>query len=67
MRDVSRPGRGLVHGTVEYRAGEQVWRHTFEARRLNDAGRRQVLAAAGLALDRYLTGDHTSLCAVPVP
>ena len=59
MRDVSHPGPGLVSATVEYADGDQVWTQAFTARRLDDDGIATVLAAAGLRLDRFLTGDRT--------
>jgi SAM-dependent methyltransferase len=65
LRDVTRPEPGLVHGTVEYRAGDLVWTQTFGTRRLEDAALRELLDAVGLALDRYLTDDHAWLRAVP--
>jgi SAM-dependent methyltransferase len=65
IRDVSRPAPGLVSATVEYADGDQVWTQTFTARRVDDAEMAAVLADAGLRLDRYLTGDHGWLRAVP--
>ena len=65
LRDVTRPEPGLVHATVEYQAGDLVWTQTFGTRRLEDAELRELLVAAGLALDRYLTDDHAWLRAVP--
>ncbi|MBO0806487.1 MAG: class I SAM-dependent methyltransferase [Nocardiopsaceae bacterium] len=65
MRDVSRPSPGLVRGTVEYQAGDLVWRQTFGARRLDDALLGELLGGAGLALDRYLTEDQAWIRAVP--
>lgn len=66
MRDVTRPGPGLVSATIEYRAGDRVWTQTFTARRLDDAGLRAALAAAGLALAGYLTDDHQWARATPL-
>ena len=65
MRDVSRPGPGLVSATVEYLDGDRVWTQRFTARRLDDAEMAAVLAGAGLRPDRYLTEDHSWLRAVP--
>jgi SAM-dependent methyltransferase len=65
MRDVSRPGPGLVSATMEYVDGDRVWTQTFTARRLDDAEMAAVLAGAGLRPDRYLTDDHGWLRAVP--
>lgn len=65
MRDVSRPGPGLVSATVEYVDGDLVWTQTFTARRLDDAELAAALADGGLRLDRYLTGDRCWLRAIP--
>lgn len=65
LRDMTRPEPGLVHGTVEYQAGDLVWTQTFGTRRLPDGALRELLDAAGLALGRYLTDDHAWLRAVP--
>ena len=67
MRDVSRPGPGLVSATVEYTDGDRVWTQTFTAHRLDDAGLSSALDAAGLRLDRYLTDDHSWFLARPQP
>jgi hypothetical protein len=65
MRDVSRPGPGLISATMEYVDGDRVWTHTFTARRLDDTDLTAVLAESGLRLDRYLTEDRGWLRAVP--
>jgi SAM-dependent methyltransferase len=65
LKDVTRPEPGVVSGTVEYQAGDLLWTQTFGSRRLDDAALGQFLGAAGLALDRYLTDDHTWVRAVP--
>jgi SAM-dependent methyltransferase len=65
LRDVTRPEPGVVYGTVEYQAGDLLWSQTFGARRLDDPVLRNLLAAAGLAFDGYLTEDHAWLRAVP--
>lgn len=65
LRDVTRPEPGLVYGTMEYQAGDLVWTQTFGTRRLQDGALRELLGAAGLAFDRYLTDDHSWLRAVP--
>jgi SAM-dependent methyltransferase len=65
LRDVTRPEPGLIYGTVEYHAGDLVWTQTFGTRRLGDAALRELLDAAGLAFDRYLTDDRAWLRAVP--
>ena len=64
VRDVSRPGPGLVSATMEYVDGDRMWTHTFTARRLDDADLTAVLAESGLRLDRYLTEDRNWLRAV---
>jgi SAM-dependent methyltransferase len=66
MRDVSRPAPDLVSATVEYVAGDRRWTQTFTTTRLDEAGLEAALAAAGLRLDRYLTGDRSWFRAVPV-
>jgi SAM-dependent methyltransferase len=65
LRDVTRPEPGLIYGTVEYQAGDLIWTQTFGTRRLEDGALRELLGAAGLAFDRYLTDDHGWLRAVP--
>jgi SAM-dependent methyltransferase len=65
LRDVTHPEQGVVYATVEYQAGDLLWSQTFGTRRLDDAALRNLLAAAGLALDGYLTEDHAWLRAVP--
>lgn len=67
LRDVSRPEPGLVRATVEYQAGDLLWTQTFGTRRLDDPALRELLAGAGLALDRYLTDDRAWVRAVPAP
>jgi SAM-dependent methyltransferase len=65
LRDLGRPGPGLLSATVEYQVGEQVWTQWFTARRLDDTALAAVLAEAGLAVDAYLTGDGSWVRAVP--
>lgn len=65
LRDVSRPEPGLLSATVQYQSGDRVWTQWFTAARLDEAALRAALAAAGLALDRYLTGDRQWLRTVP--
>ena len=67
LRDLSRPGPGLLSATVEYQAGERVWTQWFTARRLDDGALAAALAEAGLAFDAYLTGDGSWVRALPVP
>jgi SAM-dependent methyltransferase len=65
LRDLRRPGPDLLAATAEYQAGDQVWTHTFTARRLDDGELAAALAGAGLAVDAYLTGDGSWVRAVP--
>jgi hypothetical protein len=65
LRDLSRPGPGLLAATVEYRVGERIWTQSFTAERLDDAALAAALAEAGLAVDAYLTGDGSWVRAVP--
>jgi SAM-dependent methyltransferase len=65
LRGLARPGPGLLSATVEYQVGERVWTQWFTARRLDDGALAAVLAAAGLAVDAYLTGDGSWVRAVP--
>jgi SAM-dependent methyltransferase len=63
MRDVSRPAPNQVAATVEYVDGDRCWTQAFTAFRLDDPA--DVLAEAGLRLDRYLTEDHIWFSAIP--
>jgi SAM-dependent methyltransferase len=65
LRDLRRPGPGLLAATAEYQAGERVWAHRFTARRLDDGELAAALAEAGLAVDAYLTADGAWVRAVP--
>jgi SAM-dependent methyltransferase len=65
LRDLTRPGPGLLAATAEYQAGERVWTHAFTTRRLDDGELAAALAEAGLAVDTYLTGDGSWVRAVP--
>jgi SAM-dependent methyltransferase len=65
LRDLGRPGPGLLAATVEYHVGERVWTQSFTAQRLDDAALAAALAEAGLAVDAYLTGDGSWVRAVP--
>jgi SAM-dependent methyltransferase len=67
LRNVSRPGPGLLAATVEYQVGDRVWTQTFTAERLDDEALAAALAEAGLAVDAYLTGDGSWVRAVPAP
>jgi SAM-dependent methyltransferase len=65
LRDVGRPGPGLLTATVEYQVGDRVWTQSFTAERLDDPALEAALAEAGLATDAYLTGDGSWVRAVP--
>ena len=65
LRDLDRPGPGLLSATVEYQAGERRWTQWFTARRRDDEELAADLARAGLAVDAYLTGDGSWVRAVP--
>jgi SAM-dependent methyltransferase len=65
LRDVTRPGPGLVAATVVYEAGSRIWTQSFTARQLSDEFLRACLQDAGLALAAYVTDDHAWLRAVP--
>jgi SAM-dependent methyltransferase len=67
LRDLRRPGPGLLEATAEYQVGERVWTQTFTAERLDDEALAAALAGAGLAIDAYLTGDGSWVRAVAVP
>ena len=66
LRDLSRPGPGLLAATAEYQVGERVWTQTFTAERVGDEDLEAALGEAGLAVDAYLTGDGSWVRAVPV-
>jgi len=65
LRDLRRPGPGLLAATVEYQVQDRVWRQWFTARRLDDGELAAARAGAGLAVDAYLTGDGSWVRAVP--
>jgi SAM-dependent methyltransferase len=65
LRDLERPGPGLLSATVEYQAGERVWTQWFTAERLDDDQLAAALGEAGLAVDAYLTADGSWVRAVP--
>ena len=67
LRDLRRPGPGLLAATAEYQVGDRVWTQTFTAERLDDEALAAALAEAGLAVDAYLTGDGSWVRAVPAP
>ena len=66
LRDLRRPGPGLVAATAEYQVGERVWTQTFTAERVDNLALEAALGEAGLAVDAYLTGDGSWVRAVPV-
>ncbi len=66
LRAISRPAPDLLAATVEYQAGDRLWTQSFTALNLGEDRLRRTLADAGLALDRYLTDDHSWLRAVPI-
>jgi SAM-dependent methyltransferase len=65
LRDLRRPGPGLLAATVEYQVGERVWTQSFTTERLDDQALAAALAEAGLAVDAYLTEDGSWVRAVP--
>ena len=65
LRDLGRPGPGLLAATAEYQVGERVWTQWFTTERLDDGDLAAALAEAGLAVDAYLTGDGSWVRAVP--
>ena len=65
LRALRRPGPGLLAATVEYQVGGRTWTQWFRARRLDDGELAAALAAAGLAVDAYLTGDGSWVRVVP--
>jgi SAM-dependent methyltransferase len=65
LRDLDRPGPGVLAATAEYQVGERVWTQRFTTERLDDGALAAALAGAGLAVDAYLTGDGSWVRAVP--
>jgi pimeloyl-ACP methyl ester carboxylesterase/SAM-dependent methyltransferase len=65
MRDVSRPGPGLVSATMEYHLGDRVWTQSFTSRRVDDDQLADDLAAVGLRIDASITDDRTWVRARP--
>jgi SAM-dependent methyltransferase len=65
LRDLRRPGPGLLAATVEYQVGDRVWAQSFTTERLDDVRLAAALAEAGLATDAYLTDDGSWVRAVP--
>jgi SAM-dependent methyltransferase len=65
LRDLARPGPGLLSATVEYQVGERRWTQSFTAERLDDRQLAAALGEVGLAVDAYLTTDGSWVRAVP--
>ena len=59
LRDLERPGPGLLSATVDYQVGERTWTQSFTAARVDDAQLAADLGAVGLAIDAQLTDDGT--------
>ncbi|MER0241655.1 class I SAM-dependent methyltransferase [Streptomyces sp. HSW2009] len=64
---VERRGTDRVAVRMEYGFEGAEWSHSFVSRVVPDALFEAELAAAGLALDGYLTDDHSWVRAVPAP
>jgi SAM-dependent methyltransferase len=65
LRDLTRPGPGLLSATVEYQVGGRVWTQWFTAERVDDEQLAAALGEVGLAVDAYLTADGSWVRAVP--
>jgi SAM-dependent methyltransferase len=65
LRDLKRPGPGLLSATTEYQVGDRLWTQWFTTRRLDDEELAAALADAGLAVGAYLTGDGSWVRAAP--
>ena len=59
LRDLERPGSGLLSATVDYQVGDRVWSQSFIAARVDDERLAADLGAVGLAFDRLLTADDS--------
>jgi SAM-dependent methyltransferase len=64
VADVRRHGE-ILAGTVRYRLGDEAWTQPFDALRLDEAGLRGELAAAGLSFERWLRADQSWFRARP--
>ncbi len=64
MLDIRRDG-SVVSATAEYRTTDQVWRHPFTSRILDDPALDQALAQAGLERRRWLDASHVWVEAAP--
>jgi SAM-dependent methyltransferase len=67
LRDLTRPGPGLLAAAVEYQVGERRWTQSFTAERVDDERLAAALGEVGLAVDAYLTADGSWVRAVPAP
>ena len=65
LRDLSRPGPGLLAAMAEYQVGERRWTQSFTAERLDDELLEAALGEVGLVVDAYLTADGSWVRAVP--
>jgi SAM-dependent methyltransferase len=65
LRDLERPGPGLLSATTEYQVGDRLWTQSFTTRRLDDDELAAALTEVGLAVGAYLTGDGSWVRAVP--
>jgi SAM-dependent methyltransferase len=65
MRDVTRPGPGLLSATMEYRIGERTWTQSFTSQRVDDDQLAEDLGAVGLAVDVFLSDDRSWIRARP--
>lgn len=65
MRDVERPGDGLVSATIDYEVDGRRWSHSFTSRRLGDEELPEVLSASGLRFGRFLDDDQSWILAHP--
>jgi SAM-dependent methyltransferase len=65
IRACSRVPSGITC-EVEYRAAGQTWTHAWTSYKISDTELTADLAAAGLALGRWLTEDHTWFTAGPL-
>lgn len=67
LAEVEHRGTDRVAVRMEYAFEGTEWTHSFVSRVLPDAAFEAELKAAGLALDEYLTEDHSWARAVPAP
>ncbi|MBB5935557.1 class I SAM-dependent methyltransferase [Streptomyces zagrosensis] len=67
LASVEHQGTDRVAVRMEYAYEGAEWTHSFVSRVLPDAAFEAELGAAGLALDAYVTDDHSWVRAVPAP